>query len=780
MPWVEDTPRARMLGRVGAAEAALYRDDSGDLGEPGEDRGLFDRLKKVVQEALPKGAVILGVLAVVNAGSGFLARKVVGHVFGAGPETDALWNAASLTQAPVDILITGGIIGPFLPLFLGLRGEAEATARAFARTILTAALLVMAVAIVLVIVFAPEIAPIAAPGFEGSQRDLYIGLIRVVCIGQLAITASLVLGEILIAERRFLSYGLAEFALNSGTTLGALVLGGLFGIYGAAIGFVVGAFGHLAVRLVGIYRTTFRPRLELALRTKGVGEFAVLMLPKMASAILLSLLLLYFNQIASTLAPGSTSAITYARDFQSTAESMVGLSFALAAFSSLSAAAAAGDKRAFKRIFRTTALTIGLFSTLAAITLAVMAGFISGLFKGGNFDQTDASRMTLVLVLFAISIPFECLVEILARAIYATHNTAEPLAAVACGFVAGVATTMVLSTPIGLAALPLGYAAFQAVRVVVLAFFLRPRMARIGGVSRWSRALVRDRWGGLRGSRRRAMPTGQLLLLASLLVALIGGTAFTATQALSRASLVGQPQTTPWARVNGTRPPVIVTDPSPAEGLASVEPSVSASPSTSPSAAPGPFSMDLYQDGDFVSEFKDTWCVPAAMQTSMNMMSLTPDTTRDTQARLFDLAVSIAGSSYGGADPDGWAAGLTQLGYGKYKVDARPKLVDAIHTVVKQIAVTQRPAGIIVWKGWHSWVVSGFTASADPTLTDNFTVLSVRIEDVWYPRISSLWPKSRPPDADVPVSNLSTDYVPWVEAKWFEGRDGEYVFVIPY
>jgi putative peptidoglycan lipid II flippase len=767
-----------MLSRVGAAEAALYRDDSGDAGDSGEDRGTFERLKKVVQEALPKGAVILGMLAVVNAGSGFLARKVVGHVFGAGPETDALWNAASLTQAPVDILITGGIIGPFLPLFLGLKGEAETAARAFARTILTAALLAMAVALLLVIVYAPQLAPIFAPGFQGSQRDLYIGLIRVVCIGQLAITASLVLGEILIAERRFISYGLAEFALNSGTALGALLLGGVFGIYGAAIGFVIGAFGHLGVRLVGIYRTTFRPRFELALRTKGVGEFAVLMLPKMASAILLSFLLLYFNQIASTLAPGSTSAVTYARDFQSTAESMIGLSFALAAFSSLSAAAAAGDKRAFKRIFRTTALTIGILSTLAAIALAIMAGFISGLFKGGAFDQTDASRMTLVLVLFAISVPFECMVEILARAIYATHNTLEPLAAVACGFVAGVATTMTLSSPIGLAALPLGYVAFQAVRVVVLAAFLRPRMARIGGVSRWSRALVRDRWGGVRGSRREAMPAGQLALVAVLLVGLAGGTAFTATQALSRASIIGAPKVTPWARVNGTRPPLVAQ----ASPSASVQPlpSASSGPSASPTVLPGPYSMDLYQQGDFVSEILDTWCVPAAMQTSMNMMSLTPDTTRDTQAKLFDLAVSVAGESYGGADPEGWAQGLTQLGYGKYEVGAKPKLVDSIHTVVKQIAITQRPAGIIVWKGWHSWVVSGFTATADPAVTDNFTVLSVRIEDVWYPRNSSLWPASRPPDADVPVGKLSTDYVPWVEAKYFAGRDGEYVYVIPY
>jgi putative peptidoglycan lipid II flippase len=767
-----------MLSRVGAAEAALYRNDSGDLGEPDEDRGLLYRLKKVVQEALPKGAVILGVVFAVNAVSAYLAKKIVGHVFGAGPETDALWNAIRLTQAPVDILITGGIIGPFLPLFLGLKGEAEATARAFARTILTSALLVMAAALVLVVVFAPQIAPIMAPGFQGSQRDLYVNLIRVVCIGQLAITASLVLGEILIAERRFLSYGLAEFALNSGTALGALLLGGLFGIYGAAVGFVIGAFGHLAVRLVGVYRTTFRPRLELALRTKGVGEFAVLMLPKMASAILLSWLMVYINSIASTLAPGSTTSVSYAQDFQSTAESMVGLSFALAAFSSLSAAAAAGDKRAFKRVFRTTALTIGVLSTLAAIALAALAGFISGFFKGGAFDDTDAARMTLVLVIFAISVPFECMVEILARGIYATHNTLEPLASVACGFVAGMATTMLLSGPIGLPALPLGYVAFQAVRMVVLALFLRPRMARIGGASRWSRALVRDRWGGVRGSRRQAMPTGQLALVAVLLVALAGGTAFAATQALSRASLIGAPQITPWARVNGTRPPLVAQ----ATPSASVAPlsSVSSDPTASPTVLPGPYSMDLYRPGDFVSEILDTWCVPAAMQTSMNMMSLTPDTTRDTQAKLFDLAVSVAGESYGGADPEGWAQGLTQLGYGKYEVGAKPKLVDSIHTVVKQIAITQRPAGIIVWKGWHSWVVSGFTATADPNVTDNFTVLSVRIEDVWYPRNSSLWPASRPPDSDVPVSKLSTDYVPWVEAKYFAGRDGEYVFVIPY
>jgi hypothetical protein len=194
--------------------------------------------------------------------------------------------------------------------------------------------------------------------------------------------------------------------------------------------------------------------------------------------------------------------------------------------------------------------------------------------------------------------------------------------------------------------------------------------------------------------------------------------------------------------------------------------------------------MDLYQPGDFVGELKDTWCVPAAMQTSINIMSVTPDVTRDTQQKLFDLAVSVAGTSYGGADPSGWATALQSLGYGGYKVGAAETIDQAVKTVVKQIRLTMRPAGLLVWRGWHSWVVSGFTATADPATTDNFTVLSLRIEDVWYPRISSLWSKtrngaSRPPDSDVPVKELPQDYLPWNQGKTYPGRDHNFVYVMP-
>jgi hypothetical protein len=190
--------------------------------------------------------------------------------------------------------------------------------------------------------------------------------------------------------------------------------------------------------------------------------------------------------------------------------------------------------------------------------------------------------------------------------------------------------------------------------------------------------------------------------------------------------------------------------------------------------------MDLYQKGDFVGEWTDNWCVPAAMQTSMNIMDQGADTTEATQRRVFNLAVSLGGSRANSAEPEGWALGLTKLGYGNYQVGAKTTIADAIHVVVKQIRLTNRPAGLVVWYGWHSWVVSGFTATADPAATDDYSVTSLWIEDVWYPRVSSIWGHSRLPDSRVAFGSLLRDYKMWHQVgSAYPAKEGKFVYVIP-
>jgi putative peptidoglycan lipid II flippase len=209
-----------MLSRVGAAQAALYDE------EPPEPVSLFDRAKALVATMLPRSGVLLSVLFVAAAAMGLVRDKVLAHQYGAGPDLDAFFTALILPQLILEIIVVGGVVGPFLPLFVGLRDEAEATAREFARTIMTCAVIAMAVAMAILFVFAAQTAAFMAPGYVGEQRDAYVALLRIMCAGQVVFAASYVLGEVLVAERRFLAYGLGDLMYNAGIVVGALLLSG--------------------------------------------------------------------------------------------------------------------------------------------------------------------------------------------------------------------------------------------------------------------------------------------------------------------------------------------------------------------------------------------------------------------------------------------------------------------------------------------------------------------------------------------------------------------------
>ncbi len=279
----------------------------------------------------------------------------------------------------------------------------------------------------------------------------------------------------------------------------------------------------------------------------------------------------------------------------------------------------------------------------------------------------------------------------------------------------------------------------------------------------------------VQGMSLRPRPGQALTGIVVAAVLLIGlGTSFGVLGGAIRAVA---PSVSPWQREWPPASPSV-----PALPAATATPSLwpATGPST-PTPTPGPFGMDLYRDGDYAREYLDTWCLAAAMQTSMNIMDAGADVSKATQQQLWSYARSIAPDREGGAEPEAWAIGLQRLGYGSYEVSIQPTLEAAIQLAARQVRLTNRPAGLLVWKGVHSWVMSGFEATRDPAVTNDFTVTGVYIEDVWYPRISSIWGESNPPDTLVAVEDLPQDFMPW--HLLYDGphpdKDGKYVIVIP-
>jgi len=207
------------------------------------------------------------------------------------------------------------------------------------------------------------------------------------------------------------------------------------------------------------------------------------------------------------------------------------------------------------------------------------------------------------------------------------------------------------------------------------------------------------------------------------------------------------------------------------------------------SATPAPeqqeFSINLYREGAFISQYTKYWCLPAAMQTMINMLAEgEPDTSRETQERLYwqarELSTETLRPNGKGAQPEGWANSLNAEGYGPYSVHVEPTLKEAVALAARQLRLTGKPVGLLTWRGAHSWSMSGFEATADPALTDDFEVTGVWIQDVWWPRVSTIWGESPEPNSLIAMDDLGEDLRRYRRpGRTFPDKDGQYVLIIP-
>jgi hypothetical protein len=229
----------------------------------------------------------------------------------------------------------------------------------------------------------------------------------------------------------------------------------------------------------------------------------------------------------------------------------------------------------------------------------------------------------------------------------------------------------------------------------------------------------------------------------------------------------------------GVAQPRETATPPPADTPAERPPAL---PPPRPSAvAPLGLGIDLYRAGDFASQATKDFCVPGALATMMNVIDRDRALPHPTQEDLNRSARRLSTDRLVGAgsEPEGWAGTLTELGYGPYEVRSLRTREAAIVVAAEALRDTGRPVGLLVWRGAHAWVMSGFEGMHDPA-DGSLDVAAILVLDPWYPRVSSIWGPGQTPNTRIAVSDLAADYLPWKRptARYPE-KDGQFVLVLP-
>jgi hypothetical protein len=211
-------------------------------------------------------------------------------------------------------------------------------------------------------------------------------------------------------------------------------------------------------------------------------------------------------------------------------------------------------------------------------------------------------------------------------------------------------------------------------------------------------------------------------------------------------------------------------------------PSPTPTPAPTPTPVPKAFAMNLFQEGDFVPQYTFDWCVAASIQIAHNLIDDTGGGTwadRAHQGELWEMARSRSSNSYNGANPLGWAEVLTTVGLGPYAVVSVPDYDDALRTAARALVETGRPVGLVMWRGRHAWVMSGFESLGDPGAFPEFTVTGIRVQDPLYPHGSGTWGASPAPNSLLTPAELAKQFVVREPRRWSSEFPTGYLLVLP-
>lgn len=203
-------------------------------------------------------------------------------------------------------------------------------------------------------------------------------------------------------------------------------------------------------------------------------------------------------------------------------------------------------------------------------------------------------------------------------------------------------------------------------------------------------------------------------------------------------------------------------------------------------AAAGPLpawdgGIDLYRSGVFTTQKSWLWCTAADVQIVRNIVDHEGDHTISGQRRYFTWM--RARNRYtlplsAGVDPQGWTAGMRQFIDDRYRLVASTSFDNALRSAVKRLRLTNLPVALAVSHGNHGWILTGFTATADPARTASFKVTSVRVVGPLY-GLQSRNGYDMPPDTKLTPTQLKRYFTPWRYAPKRMIWDGRYISIQP-
>lgn len=378
-----------------------------------------------------QAAFVLGAFSICSQILGLLRDRFLASFVGPGSSLDTYYAAFRIPDflyTAIASLFSVTVLIPFITEALKDTDTERGALKRFSDSVFTVYSGGMIVVCVAAYILMPYLTRITAPGFDSVMRADLIQFARIMLLSPFLMGLSGLFGSFAQVQKKFFSFAIAPLFYNAGILIGILVLRPLWGMAGVVWGVVLGALFHLLIQIPALVSLQKIPSLTRRIDWAMIRNVVKLSLPRTFALSLTNITFIMMSAAASLLAVGSISVFQFSYNIETTPLMIIGISYAVAAFPTLTKLFADGDRQGFLDIMHRATRNIFFFSIPVAFLFIVLrAQIVRVLLGAGEFSWNDTRLVAASLALFALSITAQCMVLLLVRGFYAMGNTKTPL-----------------------------------------------------------------------------------------------------------------------------------------------------------------------------------------------------------------------------------------------------------------------------------------------------------------------------------------------------------------
>jgi putative peptidoglycan lipid II flippase len=378
---------------------------------------------------LHEAAYLLALSSVASLIFALVRDRLLAHLLGPGPTLDVYYAAFRVPDfifISVASLVSTSILVPFL---IESRQKGEGDLKACIQSLFTSFSILILVVSALAYIFMEPLQRLLFPNlFTGGLGDDLVSTSRILLLSPILLGFGSFFTSITQIHNRFIAYAIASPLYNIGIIIGIIAFLPSFGIGGLAMGVVLGALLMALSQVPMVAKDGLFPKLSLKFEWARVWKVAKLAVPRTITLSSQQVTMLGLVSFASFLGAGSISIFNLASNLQSVPLSIIGVSYASAAFPVLAKLMSEGNREAFLDKMISAAKHIIFWSVpLSALFIVLRAQIVRTVLGSGEFTWSDTKLTAAALALFILSVVGQSLMLLFVRSFYAEGKTAKPL-----------------------------------------------------------------------------------------------------------------------------------------------------------------------------------------------------------------------------------------------------------------------------------------------------------------------------------------------------------------